>query len=190
MKRKKRKGVNGPEATATPATVKGAVSTGAKFGLGAFGLVGAVILLKALDKAIPGSVPPIVKNIGPGIVTAGVSFFALTKVNNESARAGLVGVGIGGLADAVRKVAAAKLPALSALLPTLSGLGSNIPYAAVVTGDFPPNYYERNSFQGTNAYALNGAGVPMNGSGNMSAYALNGAGVPMNGANASAYALN
>ncbi len=185
-KRRKKKGLSGIVPAGMPKAATSALGT---YGLAALGIAGAVIALKQVDKLLPASVPPVVKNVVPGLVTAGVAFFLSTKIENKYAKFAFLGMGTGAVIDIGRKV----VPAIAAYTPSLSGL-RGFPYRAWDTGDYPVSYYERNSFQGlgnTPPFALNGnTPFALNGD---TAYAMSGLpvnGLPVNGMGFPPFALN
>lgn len=180
-KRRKKKGLSGIVPAGVP---KAAASAAGTYVAAALGLAGAVVALKQVDKLLPSAVPAVVKNVAPGLVSAGLAFFLSTKIENKYAKYAFLGMGAGAVIDIGRKV----VPAIAGFTPSLSGLGRNFPYSAWDTGDYPMSYYETNTFQGlrgNNAFALNG--------GESSPFALNGLpvnGLPVNGVNAPAFVLN
>lgn len=164
----------------TTPKVKQVGSAVVKFGAGGVGLAASVFSLKKIDSLIPASVPALIKNLAPGVATMLVAFFFSQKVSDDRAKALLLGMGAGGFIDALRKTLGSKIALINSATPALSGLGANIPYRAVNTGDFPPSYYKENAFQGLgSAYALSGSGVPLQGGISMQgpgAYSLSGNG--------------
>lgn len=171
------------------AVVPKATSALGTYAAGAVGLAGAFFLLKKVGSLLPESVPTAIKNVAPGLVSAGLAFFLSTKIDNKYAKYAFLGMGAGAIIDIGRKV----VPAIAGFTPSLSGLGSaHFGYKAYDTGDYPMSYYEQNSFQGlgnTMPYALNGnQAFALNGN---NAFALNGLpvnGLPVNGV--APFALN
>jgi hypothetical protein len=185
-KRKKKRSLSGTDTVVT--TAKKAGSTLGNYGLAAAGVFTAILVLQKVDGLLPASTPPILKKIGPGLVTSAGAIFAGTKIKNEYLRYSLFGVGTGAAVSILFRTLSGKIPFLANLSPaSLSGMrGSGLqgaPYKAFDTGDYPASYYKENAFQGlgNSPFALNG--LPMNGS----PFALNG--LPMNGSSMP-YALN
>lgn len=147
------------------------------FGSGAVGLSVGVVAMKGLNKVLPESTPDIVKKVAPGIAGMALAYILMLKAgDNKYLDKGALGIGLAGFADVVKNLLGDKVSFIADNVPSLRGVPG---YAAVNTGDYPPNYYKENAFQG-----LHG-GVPMNGD----AYALSGlnGNVPMNG---NAFALS
>ncbi len=146
--------------------VKSAGKPAIKFIAAGVGITGSAFALKKLDALIPASVPTLVRKVGPGLLTAIVAYLLSQKVSDDRLKALMLGLGGGGMLDAIRKI----LPAnFSANIPALSGQPG---YAAVNTGGVGWDYYLQNSLQGVgNPYALSGDAMSMQGPG---AYALNG----------------
>lgn len=154
--------------------------TAAKLGLATLGLgLGSFVM-----KKVPDFGQPMVKNFLPGIAGIGIALLAYNKVP-KNVKPVLVGLGIAGATDLFVK----NVSPLLANIPFLSDITGSVPSLSggvgpqTNTGDYPPSYYFRNTFQGPGAYALNG-GFSMQ---SPEAYALNG-GFSMQGAGA--YALN
>lgn len=180
-KRKKKKGL-GETATANITSGgKKAVSVVGKYAAGVVGLVGSYFLLSK----IPKSNQPIIDKVLPGIVAMTAAYVIGSRVDNPTAKFASAGLGIAGAADLIKKTVGPMLPSmLQNALPTLSGLGYP-GYRAVNQGDYPPNYYKDNAFQGlgTNPYALSG-GMGTN------PYALSGNEPLMGGMGTNPYALS
>lgn len=154
--------------------------TAAKLGLSALGLgLGSFVM-----KKVPDFGQPMVKRFLPGVAGIGIAVLAYNKVPSNL-KPLLIGLGIAGATDLFVK----NVAPLLANVPFLSDISSSVPSLSggvgpqTNTGDYPPSYYFKNTFQGPGAYALNGKEFSMQGSG---AYALNG--FSMQGAGA--YALN
>lgn len=157
------------------------VSTGAKLGLSALGLgLGSFVM-----KKVPDFGQPMLKRFVPGAAGIAIAVLAYNKVP-KNVKPVLIGLGIAGATDLFVK----NVSPLLANIPFLSEISSSVPALSggvgpqVNTGDYPPSYYFKNTFQGPGAYALNGK-FSMQGTG---AYALNGKEFSMQGAGA--YALN
>jgi len=172
MKKKKKKKGLGETASANITTgVKKSVSVVGKYGAGVAGLVASYFLLSK----IPKSNITIVDKVLPGIAAMTVAYVIGSRVENPAAKFASAGLGIAGAADLIKKTVGPMLPAmLQNAIPTLSGLTPG--YKAVNQGDYPPNYYKDNAFQGlgTSPYALSGNEALM-GMGT-SPYALSGMG--------------
>lgn len=159
--------------------IKKPVDKLAEFGSGAAGLSVGAAAMKAVNSALPDATPDWLKKIGPGLAGMGLAYAVMLKSkDNQYVNAGALGLGLAGFADALKGLLGDKFTLLTDHIPSLRGVPG---YAAVNTGDYPPNYYKENAFQGLGGVPMNGdafslSGVPMNGS----AYALSG----------SAYALS
>lgn len=168
-KKRKKKGLGDATANITQGGKK-AVGVAGKYAAGVLGLMGSYFLLSK----IPKSNIAILDKIVPGIAAMTVAYVVGSRVDNPAAKFAASGLGIAGAADLIKKTVGPMLPAiLQSALPTLSGFGYP-GYKAVNTGDYPPNYYKDNAFQGlgTNPYALSG-NEPLLGT---SPYALSGMG--------------
>lgn len=185
MKKKKKKKGLGDTATANITSgVKKSVGVVGKYAAGAVGLAASYFLLSR----IPKSNIVLVDKVLPGIAAMTLGFVVGTRVDNPALKFAAAGLGIAGAADLLKKAVWPMLPASiqSAVpLPTLSGMGMVPGYKAVNQGDYPPNYYRDNAFQGlgTSPYALSGGGM------GTSPYALSG-NEELNGMGTSPYALS